>query len=995
MKSMFTALFIVLAAAQAQAATSQAAVAKELLGGAGRNAGLCVHLGCGRDGSADLTAELAANSGMLVHGLALDQQAFARANAEIDAKKVRGQAMVEHVAVPHLPYLSGMATLVVVEDAAALARLGLQRAELLRVVSPGGVLAVRENGKWATVTKRFPDDIDNWTHPGHDPGNTRASRDKRIRFPAGLAWQDGVPMNLVSWAAVRSVVVDGGRVFSLGTTELENNGPINGAPVKKHEYLTARDAFNGMVLWKHDLETENAGAALISVNTAPLVALDGRVYAYQKDRLVAFDGATGKVVAEYAVKHPTAKLLVLDGVLVAAGWGKKELAKEPEFAAGGGLWAPWTAPAKNGSIQAFDLTSGREIWSVDTAATDLLAADGRVYTLCREANPADTELVLGLEVKSGRELWRIASDALSKQPWMHLNAAGEGVVVVTRLRDKRLSILDGPTGRVLWEAGGGLKSLTPLVDGLLWIGNKKYDPKTGTVKGAFAGGLGDIMCTPPTILPDYILSSRAGRYTELTPVSTRPSTAAISSNRGACVEGLTPGAGLLFTAQNNCACSPGQMPGFTAFAAASAPSVEAFTAPRPVERGAAFGQVKNGAATAADWPMLRHNAERSAATPAKVPAKLKVAWTALAVAPRGGPLAAVWNARMRDCLTAPVVAGGRVVVAGCESGQIVALSAADGKELWRFQTGGRIDSPPSLRGNLCICGSHDGYVYALRASDGALAWRVRLAPQERRMISFGAVESAWPVIGSVILTDNAVFATAGRAATTDGGIAVAALAPETGAALWIKQIPPEANRQNDLLALRDGKLIMHHVEIDPATGAMKLADGGKGKGGSLEGLLDGTWARMAGRRSGHHRLNDLSADALAWTDAMVFGYSVRPKQYFAIAKDKTVLPATTATDKNAKLADNAFSYRKGEQAHTVCESLAASGDATLAMALRVVKNFAPPATGEVRLVSAATGENLSSLPLPAAPVFDSLAISDAAIYASLENGQVVKLDEAK
>ena len=55
-------------------------------------------------------------------------------------------------------------------------------------------------------------------------------------------------------------------------------------------------------------------------------------------------------------------------------------------------------------------------------------------------------------------------------------------------------------------------------------------------------------------------------------------------------------------------------------------------------------------------------------------------------------------------------------------------------------------------------GCHDGWVYALRAKDGVLAYRVRIAPREKRIVAYGIIESAWPVLGSILVHDGIAYA---------------------------------------------------------------------------------------------------------------------------------------------------------------------------------------------------------------------------------------------
>ena len=99
-----------------------------------------------------------------------------------------------------------------------------------------------------------------------------------------------------------------------------------------------------------------------------------------------------------------------------------------------------------------------------------------------------------------------------------------------------------------------------------------------------------------------------------------------------------------------------------------------------------------------------------------------------------------------------------------------ALDVANGEPVWSFHSGGRIDSPPTVAQGRVVFGSADGYVYCLRAEDGQLAWRFRAAPQERRIMAFGQVESAWPVHGSVLVVDGQLYFVAGRTSYLDGGM---------------------------------------------------------------------------------------------------------------------------------------------------------------------------------------------------------------------------------
>jgi len=173
-----------------------------------------------------------------------------------------------------------------------------------------------------------------------------------------------------------------------------------------------------------------------------------------------------------------------------------------------------------------------------------------------------------------------------------------------------------------------------------------------------------------------------------------------------------------------------------------------------------------------DWPTYRHDPQRSGRARTTVPDQPKPQWEVALTAP----------------ITPPVAAGGHVLVAEKDSHQVVALDVTQGRTLWRYTAGGRIDSPPTVHGELVLFGCADGWVYCLLASDGSEVWRFRAAPQERRVLVSGQLESAWPVHGSVLVQADAtadqprtvVYVTAGRSSLLDGGIHVYGLNPHTG-----------------------------------------------------------------------------------------------------------------------------------------------------------------------------------------------------------------------
>ncbi|MHC4521313.1 MAG: outer membrane protein assembly factor BamB family protein, partial [Planctomycetota bacterium] len=236
--------------------------------------------------------------------------------------------------------------------------------------------------------------------------------------------------------------------------------------------------------------------------------------------------------------------------------------------------------------------------------------------------------------------------------------------------------------------------------------------------------------------------------------------------RGACRNGMMPCNGMLYVPPDQCFCQPGaKLLGYAALKAGSEAPAERIKESERLEKGAAYGSVKNWRpASEGDWPTYRHDAARSGTSKAGVAAHVDV----------------TWRTKLGRTLTAPVAAAGKVFVADSDAHTLHALDMTDGRALWQFTANGRIDSPPTVYRGTALVGSKDGWVYCLRASDGELVWRFLAAPHDRRIASFDQLESTWPVHGSVLVEDGIAYFTAGRSTYLDGGIRVYGLEAATG-----------------------------------------------------------------------------------------------------------------------------------------------------------------------------------------------------------------------
>jgi len=301
------------------------------------------------------------------------------------------------------------------------------------------------------------------------------------------------------------------------------------------------------------------------------------------------------------------------------------------------------------------------------------------------------------------------------------------------------------------------------------------DPETGAVQRTrprdqefFTPGMVHQRCYRNKATQDYLVIGRAGA--EFIDVQTGQ---AIPHQwiRGTCQYGVMPCNGLLYAPSNACACFiTAKLNGFNCLTSQPDRTERIPTAGERLERGPAYTepmQQNARSSSPGDWPTYRHDAARSGRSSTAVRSTLRPAWTQQI----GGRLSSV------------VVAEGKLLVAQIDAHTIHALDRETGRPSWTYTASGRIDSPPTVWQGRVLFGSADGWVYCLRASDGALAWRFRAAPDERRIVAYGQLESLWPVSGSVLVRDGIVYCAAGRSSYLDGALRLCRLDATTGARL--------------------------------------------------------------------------------------------------------------------------------------------------------------------------------------------------------------------
>ena len=761
--------------------------AKQILDATGVKGGLVVHIGCG-DGR--LTAALRANDSYLVHGLDADARNVKNAREYISALgglKLYGKLSVDQLRGNRLPYIDNLVNLVVSEDLGK-----IPTNEVMRVLAPNGAAYIKKGDTWTKTVKPRPEEIDEWTHYLHDASGNAVAADLVVGPPRHLQWV-GSPRwarHHDRMASMSALVSAGGRIFYIF-----DEGPTAIIQLPQKRVLIARDAFNGTILWKRAIPSWHTHLWPFKSGPAHLprrlVAVEDRVYVTLgfQSPLTALDAATGKTIRTYKDSNATEEVIASEGVLfllvndAPMNYNEYKPATNNIGQAKSRVAHEWPWDERERRIMAVQADTGDVLWSKEYRVVPLtLAADQKGVFF------HNGEKVVCLNRKSGYEVWN--SEQVARRSPIPTNFGPTLVVyqdvVLFSGGNRSMTALSAKTGKTLWteehpRSGHNSPEDLLVIDGLVWAGAiaggrdsgifTGRDLYTGEVKNQFAPDVQTYWfhhrCYRAKATDRWLLPSRTG----IEFVDFRKNHWTTHHwVRGGCLYGIMPCNGLVYAPPHSCACYiDAKLYGFNALAPAS----KTRKVPRGVsdadrlERGPAYGKIayrKPKIESTNDWPTYRHDPARSGFTKAQIPVELERAWETDV----GGKLSSV------------VVAGNKVFVASVDTHTVYALDTKDGKTLWSYTAGGRVDSPPTLYQGRVLFGSADGWVYCLRAFDGALAWRFRAAPVDCRLMAFEQLESVWPVHGSVLVQNGIAHCVAGRSMFLDAGMRLLRLDPETG-----------------------------------------------------------------------------------------------------------------------------------------------------------------------------------------------------------------------
>lgn len=691
---------------------------------------------------------------------------------------------------------------------------GLTKAALIAWVATLGEHAeIRtENGLWAVWKRPGLVGGDDWTQWYYDASANPVSKDTAFTYPYELAWT----ANPLITARTLTRVAAGGRLFTITRPHQRDGGMFQTHRFEGGNDLIARSLANGEILWRYPLGED------AYPDRSSLIATSEAVYVMRREKILVFDPQSGverTAIAPVQAPGEVKSIWLHDSVLLALTGPTRD---EPAWCsvAGTGYSGKKLTEALMGAkfgfgdtLVAYDVTTGKERWHWTEPLIDSrmigIGPDGLVVAYAKGKE------VIGLNIADGSVRWKQIDPVIiaaietfgtifGEHGDYFANTTGAPGVILTpdivligHSQQMKRVVLSPKDGSLLWtqqlyDKDGVDHELvaffTPALS-FLRLSNMAaqfIDPKTGNVVpapkqfGQASRGCGAVAATPR-----YLLSNGNGAFFDLEknlPLITPPI-------KGECGRTSFTADGTLVAVGGACSGCP-KIYGTVALRGFC--RLDLRQPPPPAQR-LATGVGTAGAAAATDvrdWPTQRHDARRSGGTPVSVSDKACIRWQWKPGTPYpaiGGNLLNVFPLDTEYRLVEPVCVGSLIVIAGGE-GAVTGLDRLTGKERWRTQIGGCIQASPTIAGGLVFVGCTDGTLSALSATDGILVWRYRIAPYERRVMSYGHLQSQWPVTCSPLVADGVVYATAGQVASSGGY--VVALDAATGHLDWEQSFVP-------------------------------------------------------------------------------------------------------------------------------------------------------------------------------------------------------------
>ena len=722
-------------------------------------------------------------------------------------------------------------------------------------------IALTKEGKWLEFTKPYPDNYDEWTHWLQNAGGSGLSEDDVVGPPRSIQWL-AEPLSIDHDRApdVTGSVTAGGRFFYFSNDTL----PSYGLDMPQKWHLHCRDAFNGRLLWKVNIQdwfpmVPYRMCIPLSINKR-LTISHNRVYVVLGFHtfVTELDASTGAILNVYKNTLGTDEILHENGILYLA-----INKKCPETK--GKLADPYLK-----KIVALKTSDGSILWEHDNLkGVSAILSNGKDkmrkwIDVSQSERVAEAKLVVGknivacmdgdemllLNKKTGAEIARIKRQPFTGVPSMSkfLNrciiVCHKGYVLFMEiLIDKKRPQYSADAyltayseeGKMIWETkckhNAGFGNVIPHLftsEDNVYVYGEQSDFGISKTKGPIIFATLDITngkvkkwnlpltkagfhgrCYRYKATSKYLIASQNGyEFMDL-------NTGELSLNRwirGTCNTGGTPANGLLYSLAAPCICfSYERFNGGSALSARIRKVWDDYN-PIPVQ-----DPEFNIAATSIkpeknNWPTFRGDNRRSGGTTNSINKNLQVKW----------------STKLSLKLTT-LTAGGDLVFVGSKSNnKVYSLNKTDGSIKWHFDDMGGIDTPPTYYKNLLIFGSTDGWVYCLNSQNGKLVWKLQAAPNNKQIMAYENLESIWPVNGCVTIFNDVAYFFAGRSTFVDDGVCLYAVNPLTGEVINSKRIYTEDENveqidmknlgmRTDILTTDGVNLYNTRIQIKPKT----------------------------------------------------------------------------------------------------------------------------------------------------------------------------------
>ncbi|MFH1744310.1 MAG: PQQ-binding-like beta-propeller repeat protein [bacterium] len=712
----------------------------------------------------------------------------------------------------------------------------LSTRELKRWLKEAGVedaaISKDDFGVWAQITKPPLEGVDDWSHWEHGPDNNPISTDTVIQAPYMTQWL-GLPYYIAMPAITTSA---GGRLFFA-------MGHI--AHHKREEEclnsLTARNAYNGTLLWRRSLPDGYLA------HRSAFIATDDTFYMIDPSGsgCLLLDPKTGEEkhrIRTAEIPGEWKWIALQDGVLFALAGEQKDppettVVRCPEThwswgELSKGYYAERVPWGFGNTILAYDAKRGKTLWShtedapIDSRA--MVIGDGQVFFYAPDSR------VGCLDAKRGDLVWANTDPKIREL----IEEPGRGLASTPGFRtccfclytphalyyqgQTRMNMvaISKEDGHLLWHRRKTTNNPNVIfADDRIIVGigpggsTLALDPMTGeTIEDLkFA----KVSCARLTGTPDSFFcrgtpdgTTRYDRHSGKVFYN--------GAFRPPCNDGVIAANGLLFNTPWACDCGLSLMGQVTMCSARDFNFEREAKESERLEVGYGdISRVEPFETSADDWSTYRGNNSRSASTQVGIPEETFKLWE--------------FQPQNPNRPTAPTAANGLIFLCG-DDGIVRAVDGASGTLKWEFLTAGPIMQPPSIWNGRAYVGSGDGYIYALEAATGRLLWRFRAAPVERRIMVYGSLCSTWPVNSGVLVEDGIAYAAAGI--IDYDGTYVYAIDAITGRLLWQNVTSGHLNKDirkgvsaQGVLTIAGGRLWMAGGNVvSPAAYDLKTGD---------------------------------------------------------------------------------------------------------------------------------------------------------------------------